>query len=253
MSTERREELERLLSDWLDEPGRDELRARIDALVGSDAELIAVRRVWLRMRAAIQAPPRVNWTAQHERIMAALPTGLRSDEQLDERLAAGLRVTAEAAPIDWKKLQARVIDALEGAGSATSDAKGIEAIRTAAPRIVRFPVWRRTLAGIGVAAAAALAVWLAPRILLTTIGPADGEAETTSVVIVSVKTVAAPVGVADGGRAVAMIRVTAQSPTGHTPSLPEEAAIAAADEELFMIDPLAPAATPAASEEYGMF
>lgn len=235
MTTDRREQLESLLSEWLDDPARDDLRARIDALVGDDAELIASRRAWLLLHAAFLQSPRVNWTLQRERILAALPAAPRSVEDLDSRLDAALQVTGATAPVDWQKMKSGVMDAV----AAQSDA----------PRVVRFPVWRRRVAGLAVAAAAALAVWLAPWHLLSPTTPVAPHSSGSSVAVVRISTIATREFGASEGDAVAKIHVVALADSAAM----AKPAIVPSDDDYFMIDPLVSAATAGTSAEYGMF
>lgn len=251
MNPDRREQLERLLSEWLDEPGREELRSRVDALVGDDAELIAIRRTWLRMNAVFRAPPRVNWAKQRERIMTMLPAAPLSSEQTDQQLDAVLRASSGAAPVNWGQLQARVSQAV----AAATGARRAEAADSplSEPRIVRFPSWKRAIAGVGLAAAALLALWLAPHWLFTATMPTAPKVNDGNFVMVRVTPVKESTKASHDAAVQVTMRVAAMRDDSIRTAPPDEQAIAAASEDLFMIDPLAPAATPATSEEYGLF
>ena len=133
-----RETFEQLLSQWLDHPQDDELRAAVEAAVAQSPELDQLKNEWARLdqllrsyRAGID---RVDWPRFRHRISAGLdPVEIGLDESLRG-------VTAIEHRVDWPRLRQRISRAVDGADDRT--------------RVIRFPL-RRVAAGlllVGVAA-----------------------------------------------------------------------------------------------------
>lgn len=138
-----RETFERLVSEWLDEPERDELQAAIEAAVAETPTLCRLRDEWLRLdrlvRRGLPAVEGVDWPRLRRRIDERLgPTF--SDAGLDERLRD---LTAVAHRVDWSRLRKRISQAVADAGGK--------------PGVIRFPL-RRVGVGLAIAAAAAAVI-----------------------------------------------------------------------------------------------
>lgn len=136
-----RETFEQLVSEWLDEPQRDDLRARIEAALAETPALASIRDQWQRLdqivRSAFPGGGRVDWSHFRRRVDAGLePSG--TEAALDERLR---RLTAVEHQVDWPRLHQRISQAI-------ADAAG-------PPKLSRFPINRL---GVALAAAATLAL-----------------------------------------------------------------------------------------------
>jgi hypothetical protein len=136
-----RETFEQLVSKWLDEPERDDLRTRIDAALAQTPALASVKDQWQRLdqlvHSAFPDAGRVEWSRFRRRVDAGLETS-GTEATLDERLR---RLTAVEHRVDWPRLHQRVSQAVADAAGTT--------------RLTRFPIRR---VGVALAAAAALAL-----------------------------------------------------------------------------------------------
>jgi hypothetical protein len=136
-----RETFEQLLSEWLDEPERDDLRARVEAALAETPALASIRDQWQRLdqlvRSAFPGGGRVDWSHFRRRVDADLETS-GTEATLDERLR---RLTAVEHRVDWPRLHHRISRAVADAAGTT--------------RLTRFPIRR---VGVALAAAAALAL-----------------------------------------------------------------------------------------------
>lgn len=235
MTNADRESLDRLLSEWLDEPDNAELARRVESAVGNDADRIALRDQWRRLHAALCAEPAVDWVRQRERIMAHLPAAPRRAAEIEARLDELLGEDSEPLAVDWAKMKTRVLDRLDS--------------RRAGPVVVRFPAWRRRWVGLGLAAAAALAIWMAPWGLLLH-GTRSGAEPSlpASVATLRIHAAAMTDEKSDAGSSMVQIRVAALP--GADVVHPQDEPAAA--EDWLMIDPPAVARV-SAGEEYGMF
>jgi len=135
-----REAFEQLVSAWLDQPERPELRARIDAALAETPELGGVLAAWLRLDELVHSatPPvaGLDWSQVRRRIAAGVDEAV-ADDELDRRLRT---LTGVETFVDWPRLRERISTAAHAAGGRR--------------RRVRFPL-RRVAAGLGIAAAAA--------------------------------------------------------------------------------------------------
>src|SRR5438874_2050043 len=96
-----REEFERALSDWLDDPADPELRARIEAAILTNAEFKTVRAEWVRLNQVVRAGQielgAVDFEKLGARVRAAVDESIE-DAALDRLLAT----TAEGEnAVDW--------------------------------------------------------------------------------------------------------------------------------------------------------
>jgi hypothetical protein len=138
-----REAFEQLVSEWLDQPERADLRARIEAAVVESPAFGRVRDEWLRfdrlIRGAGLHTGRVDWPHFRLRIAERLESA-HGDAALDERLRT---LTAVERRVDWPHLRRRISAVLAGVDGGR-----------AAPRI---PL-RRLGAGLALLATAAALV-----------------------------------------------------------------------------------------------
>lgn len=141
-----RDAFEQLVSEWLDQPGRDDLRRRIDQAVAESPALAPVLDEWQRLdcllRAARPWTQDIDWVRFRQRIAAGLdPEAVGA--RLDERLRA---LTDVESRVDWPRLRRRISRKVAGMGGR--------------PEVVRIP-YRRAVAQLAlVGAAAALVVML---------------------------------------------------------------------------------------------
>jgi hypothetical protein len=179
-----REAFEQLVSAWLDQPQRDDLRLQIEAAVAESRELARVRDEWLRLdrlvRSCLPGVDGIDWRRLQEHIAAALAPDA-ADTALDEQLR---RFTDVGQRVDWPRLRQRISQAI---GSSAEK-----------PTVIRFPL-RRAAASIVLAAAAAA-------LLLVFILPA--EPRTAPVSFAQARVVGGPQ-VSDAGRAFARVSVSA--------------------------------------------
>ncbi len=159
-----REEFEQLVSRWLDEPQREDLKAAVERAVAGSAELTRLRDQWRRLdeliRAAAVEPAGVDWPRLRRRILSALcesaAPGVPAVEE--ESLDRALAMLPEVEPrVDWEKLQRRIMARVAAERSARPGREQRDILR-----LVRRPV----LVGVGLAAAAA--------VLLMTVLPRPG-------------------------------------------------------------------------------
>jgi hypothetical protein len=138
-----RETLEQLVSEWLDRPERDDLRAAVEAAVAESPALESVKDEWLRLdrlvRGASPGVAGVDWSRLREHIGAALERA-NDGASVDGRLRD---VTEVGQRVDWPRLRARISRAV-----ADADA-GRNVIRCRA---------RRAVAGLALVSAAAAVV-----------------------------------------------------------------------------------------------
>jgi hypothetical protein len=138
-----REIFEQLVSQWLDEPERDELRTQVEQAAAESDELARLWDEWLRLhqlvRDALPGTESVDWAAFRQRVGAAVHTSAPGRD-LDEHVR---RTTDIEGQVDWSRLRARIAQAVADADRA--------------PTVIRFPT-RRVLAGAAVLMAAAAAL-----------------------------------------------------------------------------------------------
>jgi hypothetical protein len=139
---------EQLVSEWLDQPERDDLRTKVTAAAAQSSELERLKNEWVRLDQLVRNTPAgvdsIDWTAFQERIGQRLDA---DDARLDERLR---KLTSPEQHVHWTRLRERIIQAVDHAAEP--------------PPLIQFPL-RRTataLALIGAAAALVLMVTLLP-------------------------------------------------------------------------------------------
>ncbi|GEM_PF-1485442 len=141
------DQFEQLLSRWLDEPQREDLRRRIETYCAQSPDFRDVYEAWMRVDALIRAPGQdvlaaVDWPRFRARVLAGCAAGL-PDADFERFLRDATRV---ADAVDWPRLERRIADA---------------ARRSAPSRRVRSsarPRWRVLGAVLATAAAVLLAV-----------------------------------------------------------------------------------------------
>lgn len=109
-----RETFEQLLSDWLDEPQRDELRARVDAAAADSDERGALRAAWERLDGLIRAAPDVTrlvyWPRMRERFLGAVADDHVELAEVDRHLAG---LPGIEHRVRWERLQPRICAAVQ--------------------------------------------------------------------------------------------------------------------------------------------
>jgi hypothetical protein len=104
-----REAFEQLVSAWLDEPERGELRARIEAAVRDDPELLVIWDDWRRVAEVLgRMPPvvqQVDWPRWSARVSAAVEADAAA---VDGRLDALVGAPAAMERVDWARLHGRI-------------------------------------------------------------------------------------------------------------------------------------------------
>ena len=138
-----REAFEQLVSEWLDQPERDDLRRRIAAAEAKSPELERLKDEWLRLdqlvRGASFGVDHVDWRRFRQGIDQGLAPGSSGfDETLRE-------LTGTEQRVDWLRLRERISRAVDRAGQY--------------PRVIRFPL-RRVAVRLALISAAAAAVVL---------------------------------------------------------------------------------------------
>jgi len=135
-----REAFEQLVSEWLDQPGRDDLRLRIEAALAESPALARVKDQWLRLdrlvRGALPGIEHLDWSRLRHHIAMEIEVSAAAGG-LDERLR---RLTDVAPRVDWERLRKHV-------SRAVADADRQRAA-------LRFPL-RRMAAGFALLATAA--------------------------------------------------------------------------------------------------
>jgi hypothetical protein len=136
-----REDFEQLVSQWLDQPQDEQLRAAIDAAAVDSPELERLRDEWIRLdqlvRGGADDVERVNWAGFQKRISAELDT---AEAGLDARLRD---TTAVESRVDWPRLRQRISQAIDEADERS--------------RVIPFPL-RRVVMGLACVGAAAVFV-----------------------------------------------------------------------------------------------
>ncbi|MFH1747627.1 MAG: hypothetical protein ABIG44_11345 [Planctomycetota bacterium] len=141
-----REDFEKLVSDWLDEPHSIELRTRLDSALASDSRLAQLRdelaRVDSLIRTGLRVIPPVAWERLKARICKVIER-LGSIPDMDARLDQQLRaLPGVQAHVDWNAFQRKISRALDR--------------ESTQPSIIRLGGWRGRVAAGVLAAAAAL-------------------------------------------------------------------------------------------------
>jgi hypothetical protein len=113
-----REEFERLLSDWLDEPLRADLYGLVESACAASPELVELREAWRKSHAITRDTPpalrEVDWRAQRDSIRSTI------DGEIGAAMAQGKRELEDlvelALPtlgIDWKKQREQIAARLD--------------------------------------------------------------------------------------------------------------------------------------------
>lgn len=170
-----REAFEQLVSAWLDEPQREDLKAALERAAAGSEELAHLLDQWRRLdqliRAPALAPSRVDWQRLRERIVAAVRQGRTAGIPTGAELASGdddggvdraLAVLPGIEPrVDWERLRQRI-------SQSVAAARSVRPVKR--PRMIRLVGWPLA-AGLGVAvAAAALLLTVLPRPMATDSG-----------------------------------------------------------------------------------
>ncbi len=138
-----REAFEKLVSEWLDKPERDGLRAAVDAAATASPELGRLKDEWVRLdqliRGLSSGVDHVDWSRFRQHIGNAVDQN-GTDAKLDEQMRS---LTAVEQRVDWSRLHKRICRAV---GRADDRA-----------RVIRFPL-RRVAAGVLLTGAAAALV-----------------------------------------------------------------------------------------------
>jgi hypothetical protein len=143
-----RERFEQLVSEWLDEPGREDLRARIEAAAADSPELARLRGEWLRLDRLVRTVPtgadQVDWPRLRQAINDNVEVGNPSTA-LNGKLR---ELTSVRERVFWPRFRRRVAEAVAGVPDQ--------------PTTARFP-YRRTMTGVAaLAAAVALLMFALP-------------------------------------------------------------------------------------------
>lgn len=109
---------ERLVSEWLDEPARDDLRRQIDAAITADPALQAVLDAWLRCDRLIKAPlvhlQDVDWPRLAAQIGTGVTKAARGEQDADAALDAALHADPGIDDrVDWARLRVRISTAID--------------------------------------------------------------------------------------------------------------------------------------------
>ena len=162
---------EQLVSEWLDQPGRSDLRARIDAAISASPALAVIWEDWTRLdqllRDATALPRRVDWRGVQSRIAAAIAAEAgahaNSADATAELDAALSSLPAIDDRVDWDRTRRRIVAAVHGRGEGTG-----AVVEHGSPTSDRP---RRRIIPIGVAMAALAAA--AALLLMVTPWPVD--------------------------------------------------------------------------------
>ncbi len=214
-----RDAFEQLVSAWLDEPDRADLRTRIEAAAQADPELARLLNEWRRFddlfRHGVPEAGGVDWTLLKTHVATAIDRNILTEQARDHALDEALRgLPGVDSRVDWPRFHERIASALtRSAGQAASHrrrytmvAGGAVMLAAAAALIFAFlPV-----AGPGVGS---------PGLALVTLGPPP----------------AAQPGLASG---VAYARITTGRPAEAQP------------ERFFVIDPVKAAAPSNEAPDY---
>lgn len=138
-----REQFEQLVSEWLAEPSRLDLRARVDAAARLDPEFARLRDEHQRLATLLkQHTPQVRgvaWDKLHARLTAAVHASATEDDRLDDLLA---RLPQAEAQVDWQRYSQRVTHAVHRSDPAVVRGRRLR--------------WLGAATGVGLAAAAVL-------------------------------------------------------------------------------------------------
>jgi len=217
---------EQLVSEWLDDPGRLELRAQLEAAIATDPELARVRNEYVELDALLRRTPdalcNVDWGGLRAQAIAAAEgvAGSEMDAELfDAHLRAALPGIDER--VDWRRLRARLSNAVDSA--------------TAGPPVPRVIRWRA--AGTAVALAAAAVLMLMVRYPTEVLTP-DEPAPPAARVVVKVLP---PAGVdedADPGGAIVHLTVHEEPQPGGTSAARDDQTTSPTEPELyFLLEP----------------
>lgn len=118
-----RDEFERLLSDWLDEPLRADLREIIENAAADNPELAAIRDDWRRVHALAWDKPiellRIDWEQSVRDIAARIDADVSHAEKadgLDSILK--LAIAPVELSVNWRRFAARIGEAVDASVAA---------------------------------------------------------------------------------------------------------------------------------------
>lgn len=237
-----REAFEQLVSAWLDEPHRADLRARLERAVAAVPELAEVQAAYVRLvellRRALAEPP-VDWAALKARVAAEIDRAAEreaADPSWDARLRAAL--PGVEARVDWQTVQARIAAAVAACDRGTG-------------RRPRRLGWRVSLAAGSLAAAAALLLWFGRPGVEPPLPPVERPA---AVPVARAEVVLPPGGASLVDREGSVARMTIDEDpvlaAVADPVEPDESLDESDPEVYFMLDPLEPTLTVAAVDGF---
>lgn len=113
-----RDEFERLLSDWLDEPLRADLREIIENAAAGSPDLAAIRDDWRRVHALTWDKPiellRIDWEQSARSIAARIDADVTHAEKADELDSIlKLAIAPVELSVDWRRFAARIGEAID--------------------------------------------------------------------------------------------------------------------------------------------
>ncbi len=118
-----RDEFERLLSDWLDEPLRADLREIIENAAAENPELAAIRDDWRRVHALTWDKPielfRIDWEQSVRSIAARIDADVSHAEKADGLDSIfKLSIAPVELSVNWRRFAARVGEAIDASVAA---------------------------------------------------------------------------------------------------------------------------------------
>lgn len=113
-----RDEFERLLSDWLDEPLRADLREVIENAAADNPELAAIRDAWRRVHGLTWDKPialsQIDWERSALGIAAKIDAEIANSDKSDElNSILKLAIAPVELSVDWMRFSTRVSDAID--------------------------------------------------------------------------------------------------------------------------------------------
>lgn len=213
-----RETFEQLVSEWLDSPSREELRARIDAALADDPTLAESFAPWQRLdsvfRENLPQTPGIAWPELARRISRAVDREMEDTGGVDEVLR---RSPGVADQVDWRRVHGRIAGAVEREARGRRQTRGRRHLR-----------WIMGSVAAVAAAAAALVLSVMP----------DARPERTSPGRATFAIAAPPTAEQRGSGGVASVAITVMNISTAEP------------ERFFMVDPMT---TPAPMDDVPLF
>ena len=213
------EQFEQLLSAWLDEPQREDLRQQIEAAVAATPEFGQLRDEWVHLHHLIlgqaTVSPALDWSRLQQRTSDRVAQEPLAASDLDAALRTATNIEAR---VDWQQLRGRIGQTIAGDASHGTTRRRSTAVRWAASLL---------------AAAAA--------VLLLVVLPSSPPQEPQGIAAVAVTPAAPGVQAASSQTAVAIVSVTrlADDEAEATPQTTEDQADQPQLAEVFFtIDPV---------------